>query len=211
MPRLCTSLAQRTNRHADRSLIPSTSLGDHGKDFAYGVIIDSVGQAAKSGALTPSTGETPSPPSCQAGSKRSWEVARGPLHHGLLRGGCLYPGNNISTLVMPTPLKSFNGGHHQALHSLLLPFPFSSNVYTLIYTHTHTHTLSPFIMKVLQHFLALATGSLALTIPSTSDRKLLERDAEADLMPRASCENSASDRSCWGDYSIDTNYYVRGV
>lgn len=118
--------------------------------------------------------------------------------------------NNISTLVMPTLLKSFNEGHHQAFHSLL-PFPFSSNVHIVIYTHTHTHTFSPFIMKVLQQLLALATGSLALTIPSTSDRKLLDRDAESDLMPRASCENSASDRSCWGDYSTDTNYYVRGV
>ncbi|KAJ4385589.1 hypothetical protein N0V93_010018 [Gnomoniopsis smithogilvyi] len=62
-------------------------------------------------------------------------------------------------------------------------------------------------MKVLQHFLTLATGSLALSIPSTNSRKSLERAAEADLLPRASCENSASDRSCWGDYSIDTNYY----
>lgn len=53
----------------------STSLGDRGKDFAYGVIIDTVGQAAKSGALTPSMEESPSPPSiCQAGSKCSWEV-----------------------------------------------------------------------------------------------------------------------------------------
>lgn len=34
---------------------------------------------------------------------------------------------------------------------------------------------------------------------------------ESDLMPRqsAGCENSATSRDCWGDYNIDTNYYVR--
>ena len=38
--------------------------------------------------------------------------------------------------------------------------------------------------------------SSALAAPHTSSQK-----------PRASCENSASDRSCWGDYDLSTNYY----
>lgn len=36
-------------------------------------------------------------------------------------------------------------------------------------------------------------------------------EVESHLKPRqsSSCENSATSRDCWGDYSIDTNYYVR--
>lgn len=30
----------------------------------------------------------------------------------------------------------------------------------------------------------------------------------ANLNPRTSCENTATTRSCWGDYSIDTDYYT---
>lgn len=35
-------------------------------------------------------------------------------------------------------------------------------------------------------------------------------EVESNLKPRqsSSCENSATSRDCWGDYSIDTNYYV---
>jgi hypothetical protein len=29
----------------------------------------------------------------------------------------------------------------------------------------------------------------------------------SNLVPRASCENTATSRSCWGDYDIDTDYY----
>jgi hypothetical protein len=28
------------------------------------------------------------------------------------------------------------------------------------------------------------------------------------LSPRASCENTATSRGCWGDYSIDIDYYT---
>ncbi|KAK3938958.1 Cupredoxin [Diplogelasinospora grovesii] len=47
--------------------------------------------------------------------------------------------------------------------------------------------------------LAAVAGSSALTIPHVHP--------EANLLPRQSCENSATSRSCWGNYSIDTNYY----
>lgn len=53
-------------------------------------------------------------------------------------------------------------------------------------------------MNILISFLTLASGSLALTLPSMA-REMLSRDT---------CDNSATDRGCWGDYSIDTNYYV---
>ncbi|KAK0734746.1 laccase precursor [Lasiosphaeria miniovina] len=43
--------------------------------------------------------------------------------------------------------------------------------------------------------LAAAAGSHGLSIPAF------------DLQPRQSCDNTATSRSCWGDYSIDTNYY----
>lgn len=67
-------------------------------------------------------------------------------------------------------------------------------------------------MKVLFHFLTLATGTLALTLPTSKLWKhAANGDAEADLMPRQSCDNTATSRDCWGDYSIDTNYYVSAL
>ena len=47
-------------------------------------------------------------------------------------------------------------------------------------------------------FLSLVTGSYALSIPFSIER---------DLAPRQSCENSPTSRNCWGDYSIETDYY----
>lgn len=48
---------------------------------------------------------------------------------------------------------------------------------------------------------ALATFPLALAAPSHS----LSNQLDHFLTKR--CVNSASDRSCWGDYDITTNYY----
>lgn len=45
------------------------------------------------------------------------------------------------------------------------------------------------------------TGALATVIPHRHDH-------HHDLKPRASCENTATSRDCWGDYSIDTDYYT---
>jgi len=47
--------------------------------------------------------------------------------------------------------------------------------------------------------LALATRSIALHIPL--------HDLEAHLQPRQACENTPTSRNCWGNFSIDTNYY----
>ncbi|KAH6615545.1 lcc2, laccase [Chaetomium sp. MPI-SDFR-AT-0129] len=49
-------------------------------------------------------------------------------------------------------------------------------------------------------FLATAAGSWALSIP---------HEVAALVAPRQStnCENGPNSRQCWGDYSIDTNYY----
>lgn len=68
-------------------------------------------------------------------------------------------------------------------------------------------------MKSLTHFLTFAAGVSALSLPSESFWKHAaspEVDAAAGLKPRqsTSCANSATSRDCWGDYSIDTNYYV---
>ncbi|TVY92286.1 Laccase [Lachnellula willkommii] len=52
-------------------------------------------------------------------------------------------------------------------------------------------------------FAALAARhSLASVVPSVSD-------LVSDLVPRqnASCQNTATSRSCWGEYSVDTDYY----
>lgn len=56
-------------------------------------------------------------------------------------------------------------------------------------------------MNRLIPLLSLATSVLALSIPSRPDLK-------HNLKPRASCENTATSRDCWGDYSIDTDYYT---
>ncbi len=51
--------------------------------------------------------------------------------------------------------------------------------------------------------LALVAGSSAFSIP-TAD---LEAGLLTALQPRQSCENSPSNRSCWGNYDIGTDYY----
>ncbi|KAK2614675.1 hypothetical protein N8I77_001481 [Diaporthe amygdali] len=49
--------------------------------------------------------------------------------------------------------------------------------------------------------LAAAPSTMTMTLPSL-------QDLSSDLMPRqTSCENTATSRSCWGNYSVDTNYY----
>lgn len=55
------------------------------------------------------------------------------------------------------------------------------------------------MIKFVLFALSLSTGALAASIPS--------RDVQHDLKPRASCQNTATSRDCWGDYSIDTDYY----
>ncbi|KAK4149197.1 laccase-2 [Chaetomidium leptoderma] len=47
-------------------------------------------------------------------------------------------------------------------------------------------------------FLATVVGSFALSIP---------HHQEALLQPRQACENTPTSRGCWGEYSVDTNYY----
>jgi hypothetical protein len=62
--------------------------------------------------------------------------------------------------------------------------------------------VSTFIMEsMLFLVLLIAHSSWAISIPSDS--------LTADLDPRQfpSCQNAPTSRECWGDYSIDTNYY----
>lgn len=47
--------------------------------------------------------------------------------------------------------------------------------------------------------LSAATSALALSVPS-------HHGVDHQVKPRASCENTATSRSCWGDYSVDTDY-----
>lgn len=62
-----------------------------------------------------------------------------------------------------------------------------------------------FITEMFLSLFIFATATLASALPSFD---LFQRDAEATLKPRQSCENTATSRDCWGDYSIDTNFYV---
>lgn len=49
--------------------------------------------------------------------------------------------------------------------------------------------------------MAVASSTLAMSLPSL-------QDLTSNLMPRqANCQNSPTSRGCWGNYSIDTNYY----
>lgn len=65
-----------------------------------------------------------------------------------------------------------------------------------------------FRMLLFLQCLTLFTGSLALSLPSAEHLRHLQSKADSGLMPRSSCENTATSRDCWGEYSIDTNYYV---
>ncbi|KAK5661815.1 hypothetical protein OQA88_9917 [Cercophora sp. LCS_1] len=52
----------------------------------------------------------------------------------------------------------------------------------------------------LASILALAAGSYASVIPSSR---------EMSLLPRQACEHGPKSRKCWGEHSIDTNYYEK--
>lgn len=65
------------------------------------------------------------------------------------------------------------------------------------------------------HFAALAAFAYeisASTIPSLSEgiSSLLPRllPSSPEILPRANCENTATSRSCWGNYSTDTDWYT---
>ncbi|KAH9213418.1 laccase precursor [Leptodontidium sp. 2 PMI_412] len=56
-------------------------------------------------------------------------------------------------------------------------------------------------MKTTFATLLAFSASLAAAIPLTSNLK------PSPLKPRQACENTATSRSCWGNYSIDTDWY----
>ena len=55
-------------------------------------------------------------------------------------------------------------------------------------------------MLIGMHFQSLLAFGLALLTSASA----------APYMPQLSkrCDNSASDRACWGDYDLSTNYYT---
>ncbi|KEY64653.1 hypothetical protein S7711_02853 [Stachybotrys chartarum IBT 7711] len=55
---------------------------------------------------------------------------------------------------------------------------------------------------------SLLTSLLGLTlVVSAASIPLAEPDGLSSLQPRQECDNSATSRDCWGEYSIDTNWY----
>lgn len=52
-------------------------------------------------------------------------------------------------------------------------------------------------------------ASHATAVPTVSLDKLQSRTGNTKVASakRASCDNTATSRDCWGDYSIDTNWY----
>ncbi|KAK0612001.1 multicopper oxidase-domain-containing protein [Immersiella caudata] len=52
--------------------------------------------------------------------------------------------------------------------------------------------------------LALAAGTFASIIPYHNSVRVVH---EPTLKPRQACENTPTSRQCWGEYSLDTNYY----
>ncbi|RDW71747.1 putative Laccase-2 [Coleophoma crateriformis] len=56
---------------------------------------------------------------------------------------------------------------------------------------------------------ALASQAYAALIPSQAHSQVHQKKSlTSELKPRASCDNTATSRDCWGDYSIDTNWYT---
>lgn len=60
------------------------------------------------------------------------------------------------------------------------------------------------------HFSSVLAASFAL-ISSINAAPAPSREFPSDLQSLAKrCTNSATDRSCWGDYDLSTNYYDEG-
>ena len=62
-------------------------------------------------------------------------------------------------------------------------------------------------MKAVSAFLALAAALASVAsagVIPLGDVEVMK----PENVKRQSCENTATSRSCWGDYSIDTNWYV---
>ena len=62
-------------------------------------------------------------------------------------------------------------------------------------------------MKAVPAFLAMGTAFLA-SVTSASVIPFGEVMKQENNVKRESCENTGTSRDCWGDYSIDTNWYV---
>lgn len=54
-----------------------------------------------------------------------------------------------------------------------------------------------------------ALAGQAVALPAIHSDSLQERadNIQPIVAKRASCDNTATSRDCWGDYSIDTNWY----
>ena len=63
-------------------------------------------------------------------------------------------------------------------------------------------------MKVATAFLASATVLLTNTVTASAIPIGDVSVVENGNIKRQSCVNTATSRECWGDYSIDTNWYV---
>lgn len=82
-----------------------------------------------------------------------------------------------------------------------LPHSFSSAVFNTL-----------FIMKTT--FIAFLATSLCTSLVAASPfphGAAHTTPRSTGLATRASCDNTATSRDCWGDYSIDTNYYETTV
>lgn len=66
----------------------------------------------------------------------------------------------------------------------------------------HPNNISSAMKKTIFTFL-----SASFVVPLASAVPLSSNSLSTTLNPRASCENTATSRSCWGEYSVDTDYY----
>lgn len=68
---------------------------------------------------------------------------------------------------------------------------------------SHLYLVFPLI-SFMMHFSTAFLASLCLS--SVLAAPFVD-SVRSDRLAKRACENSASDRSCWGDYDLSTNYY----
>lgn len=104
--------------------------------------------------------------------------------------------------ITPFPHHRKHSPHHPTIH-LFLSF--------LAFRHLSLHFLSFHCTVVLRQFFVMfissflsASSGLAMLLSGVNAAPHVQ---QSHSLGKRDCDNSATDRSCWGEYSTSTNYY----
>src|ERR1700678_2132768 len=70
-----------------------------------------------------------------------------------------------------------------------------------------THSKSAMAYRSVASLILLVSTASAAFIPSYPGSSAYPNIAKGDIQSQGGCENTPTSRQCWGNYSVDTNWY----